>query len=174
METANTLLQDWRDINKIRGDKASRPQHTHAITSSQDSTLPGAMGRLGLSGTQESPPPLDPYGRPQPPPGPEPAKYPDPRYQQQQQQQQPPSPYAQQPPPGARPPAGGRVPVPPTYPQEPPPQMRPPPGPYDQPGRDSYPVGYPVMERLFGSYNLLIGILFSHRVLEYRRHLNHQ
>ncbi|KAF8073610.1 protein kinase C1 [Lyophyllum atratum] len=148
METANELLRNWRDINRLRVDKAqARPpgrahaESTHTTSQSIDSQMGGAMGRLGISGGPEpgaSPPPVDPYGRPLPAPQdryPD-NRYPDPRqYQQsppQQAQQLPPQqpqipPYIQPSPPNARPPAGARVPIPPGYPQD----GRPPPGSYD-------------------------------------------
>jgi hypothetical protein len=135
METANELLRNVRDINRLKGDKAARPSGrphpdgAHVISPSLDSQMGGAIDRLKLTGAESGAPAVDTYGRPVPSPAP--GGY----YQQQQQ------PYV---PPAARPPTGARVPVPPGYPQE----ARPPPGAYDPgaPGTlDGYsPAGYPV------------------------------
>ncbi|KAF5345536.1 hypothetical protein D9758_011998 [Tetrapyrgos nigripes] len=120
METANTLLADWREIKRV---KASRPAQTHQETTQTplpEAQLGSAMDRMTLGEPEH-----DPFGRQQPYPPAQPGGYPpDPRLYQ-----QPP----QQPPAGARPPQGGRVPVPPAYPQEPQ-QQRPPSAPYDQAG----------------------------------------
>ncbi|THV03837.1 hypothetical protein K435DRAFT_747351 [Dendrothele bispora CBS 962.96] len=119
METANTLLSDWRDIKRV---KASRPHTTQqeAIPPPPPDTQLG-MDRLSIGDHDQ-----DPFGRqqPYPPATAQPGGYPpDPRYYQQ----------PQQPPAAARPPPGARVSVPPAYPQEPP-QQRPPSAPYDQSG----------------------------------------
>jgi hypothetical protein len=135
METANELLRNVRDINRLKGDKAARPSGrphadgAHVTSPSLDSQMGGAIDRLKLTSAEPSTPTVDPYGRPLSGTAPD-------RYYQQQQQ-----PYVQ---PAARPPTGARVPVPPGYPQE----ARPPPGAYDPgaPGTlDGYsPASYPV------------------------------
>jgi len=137
METANELLRNVRDINRLKGDKAARPsgrphpENTHVTSPSLDSQISVTIDRLKLSSNEAGPPAVDAYGRPLP-------SVVHDRYYQQQQQQQP---YVAPP---VRPPTGARVPVPPGYPQE----TRPPPGAYDPgvPGSlDSYPsAGYPV------------------------------
>jgi hypothetical protein len=138
METANELLRNVRDINRLRGDKgdkdkASRPsgrpytEGAHVTSPSMDSQMGGAIDRLKLTGAE--PGAVDSYGRPVTSPAPD--RY----YQQQQQQQAQPLP---------RPPTGARIPVPPGYPQD----VRPPPGAYDpgvQGSIDGYtPAGYSV------------------------------
>lgn len=133
METANELLRNVRDINRLKGDKAARPagrphpESTHAPSLSLDSQIGGAIDRLKLTGAETGAGAVDGHGRPLPSPAP------DRQYQQQQ-------PYVQPP---VRPPTGGRIPVPPGYPQD----TRPPPGAYDPgvPGSlDGYsPAGYP-------------------------------
>ncbi|TFK40720.1 protein kinase C1 [Crucibulum laeve] len=149
METANELLRNWRDINRARGDKNTRPpgrqfaEHTHSPSPSVDSQLSPAVDRMKLGPGQEPAlPSVDAYGRPISVPTPDRFSQ-DGRYYQQQQA---PS-YTQQGP-GARPPPGARVPPPPGYPQEPlaqgqpPIQGRPPPGTYD-PSVMGAPEGYP-------------------------------
>ena len=136
METANELLRNVRDINRLKGDKAARPmgrphpEGTHVASPSLDSQMGGAFDRLKLTGAE--PGAVDSYGRPLPGP-------PDRYYQQQQQQLQ-----QQQAQPPVRPPTGARIPVPPGYPQD----ARPPPGAFDpsvQGSLDAYsPAGYPV------------------------------
>ncbi|KAF8914920.1 kinase-like domain-containing protein [Mucidula mucida] len=115
METANTLLSDWRAIKKAQ--QSQQPSHA-AITP--------AIGRINLGNE------ADPYARPPPPAAP---TIPDHRYQQQ--------PAAA--PAYGRPPSGGRVPVPPAFPETPSqPQGRPLPAqgqPQYDPSRDAYP-GY--------------------------------
>ncbi|KAG5645474.1 hypothetical protein DXG03_006019 [Asterophora parasitica] len=158
METANELLRNWRDINRLRVDKAQRPQppraypdtSMHTASPSIDSQIGGAMDRLKL-GQEPGPrlPPVDPYGRPL---STAQDRYQDPRQQyppqspQQQQQPLPPQPqqqqippYTQPTPPNARPPAGARVPIPPVFPQD----GRPSQGAYEG-GLDEYqpPGGY--------------------------------
>lgn len=134
METANELLRNVRDINRLKGDKAARPlgrphpEGTHVASPSLDSQMGGAIDRLKLTGAEPGPPAVDSYGRPVS------GSAPDRYYQQQQQQQQ-------QPP--VRP-TGARIPVPPGYSQD----ARPPPGAFDAGvpgGLDGYsPAGYPV------------------------------
>jgi hypothetical protein len=135
METANELLRNWRDINRARGDKASRPtqprqyvDHPHHAPSPSIDSAAGAMDRMKISGPEVGAPPVDPFGRP--PPVLPPNQYQqDARYYStspppQQPQQLPPQ--AQGPPYGGqqqqpmRPPPGARVPIPPNYGQEPP------------------------------------------------------
>ncbi len=123
METANELLRNWRDINKLRGDRAAKlPRHQidQIPTSTQSLDVP--MGQLKLSTPEPTLSTVDTYGRPAsvPPPS---DRYPDPRhYQPTSPQQQLPS--AQQtstygpPRPIQGPPPGARVPVTPGYPQE--------------------------------------------------------
>ncbi|KAJ7164633.1 protein kinase C1 [Mycena crocata] len=134
METANILLRDWRDINKSRGDKGTQAPRKQ-LTMAESPTA--AMGNLRIGGP-EATAPVD-YGRPPSAPGyaPDPRYYPQQPQQMPQQGQPPYSPVA----PAARPPAGGRAPVPPGYEQQ-----RPPPGAYDPAsalGPDGYPVSYP-------------------------------
>lgn len=127
METANTLLSDWRAIKKAQA--SQQP--------AQASIAP-AMGRINLGNE------VDPYARPPPPSQ---ATVPEPRYQQPPQPQQPPVPYAQQQ--QQRPPPSqvNRIPPPPAYP-EPPQQGRPLPGqPQYDPSRDAFP-GYVRPERI--------------------------
>jgi classical protein kinase C len=143
METANELLRNVRDINRLKGDKAARPmgrphhESTHVASPSLDSQMGGALDRLKLTGAEPGAPPVDGYGRPLS--GPPPDRY----YQHQQQLQQQHS----QPP--IRPPAGARIPVPPGYSQD----ARPPPGAFDpgmQGSPDGYtPAGYPVNDISF-------------------------
>jgi len=120
METANELLRNWRDINKLRGDKVAKPPRQYAEPSHTTSpSLDASMGAMKIIGLDSGLPSMDPFGRPSsvPPPS---ERYQDPR--QYQQQQLPPQPQA--PPYGSqqplnRPPPGARVPIPPGYPQEP-------------------------------------------------------
>jgi hypothetical protein len=135
METANELLRNVRDINRLKGDKAARPIgrphiESHVTSPSIDSQMGGAIDRVKLTGAEPGTPAADGYGRPLPSPAS------DRQYQQQQQQQQ--QQYVQPP---VRPPTGARIPVPPGYPQD----ARPPPGAYDPgvPGSlDGYSAGY--------------------------------
>lgn len=151
METANELLRNVRDINRLKGDKAARPagrphpESTHAPSLSLDSQIGGAIDRLKLTGAETGAGAVDGHGRPLPSPAP------DRQYQQQQ-------PYVQPP---VRPPTGGRIPVPPGYPQD----TRPPPGAYDPgvPGSlDGYsPAGYPVNHPQFQNISTGTNLLLS-------------
>ncbi|KAG6896271.1 hypothetical protein C0992_009394 [Termitomyces sp. T32_za158] len=87
METANELLRNWRDINRLRADKPSRPagrlQHDYLGGSSSIDTQ---MDRVKLSGPEPViPSQSDSYSRMSPAPSQE-------RYQYQQSAQQPFSP----------------------------------------------------------------------------------
>lgn len=124
METANELLRNWRDINRLRGDRAAKlPRHhtDQAPTSTQSLDTP--MGQLKLSTPESAPSITDARPASVPPPS---ERYPDPRYYQSTspppQQQQLPS--AQQtsgygqPRPIQGPPPGARIPMTPGFPQE--------------------------------------------------------
>ncbi|KAH0586078.1 hypothetical protein H2248_007351 [Termitomyces sp. 'cryptogamus'] len=143
METANELLRNWRDINRLRADKPAagrlpgRPQVDHHMASPP---IDSHMDRMKLSGPEPVIPSLpsqsDSHGRIPPTPQ---DRY---QYQQpvqqpfspsQQPQQLPPqqyrTPYVQPAPSNVRPPAGGRVVIStgPSYPPDGRPQ-----GPYEQ------------------------------------------
>ncbi|KAK7048211.1 protein kinase C [Favolaschia claudopus] len=150
METANTLLRDWRTINKNRESKTA-PRKQLSLADSPTA----AMGNMRL-GAESSPPD---YNRPPLPPTVDPRYAPDPRQQYQQppqhpQYMQPPaqSPY---PPAGApaRPPGGAQAPMPPGPSYAQPPAARPPPGSFDPMspasavGPDGYPAPYPAPPR---------------------------
>jgi hypothetical protein len=111
------MLQNWHTINKARSvakGSAPRPsQVTSQYPASPSSTtdsfaqIGGSMDRMRLSGSPEYTPSQD---RPTP----------DPRYLQQQAQPPSPTTYSvpQGLPPGARPPPGARIPIPPGYSQD--------------------------------------------------------
>jgi len=132
METANELLRNVRDINRLKGDKAARPmgrphpEGAHVASPSLDSQIGGAIDRLKLTGAESSTATVDGYGRPVSSPTPD--RYYPQQQQLQQQHTQPP----------VRPPTGARIPVPPGYSQD----VRPPPGAFD-PGVQGSPAGYP-------------------------------
>ncbi|KIY46572.1 hypothetical protein FISHEDRAFT_66415 [Fistulina hepatica ATCC 64428] len=109
METANELLRNWRDINRVKqgqGRKQTRPQPTQAATPLRDSQLSDSMERMRVGSTATQPP-QDAYGRLSVDARYSPPSGADARYQQQPQ-------YA---PPGAARPSPARV-MPPAYPSE--------------------------------------------------------
>lgn len=130
METANTLLSDWRAIKKAQ--QSQQPSGADRLSA--------PLNRITLGNE------ADPYARPPPPV----QQMPDHRYQQ----QPPPVPYGQQ-----QTPRPARVPVPPVYPeaQPQPPQARPLPnqpapeqhrysGGYQESQRPPQPVAIPVKQ----------------------------
>ncbi|KAJ7069991.1 protein kinase C1 [Mycena amicta] len=142
METANRILRGLRDIRSTQSQNAPRKQPTLAESPT------AAMGNMRLGPADLAPPPPE-YGRIPPNQfGPASTSIPEaPHYYQHTMPNQPPmqSPYGPGPMGGRPPPAGGRVPIPPSYDQ--PQQGRPPPGAYDPSaaalGPDGYPVSYP-------------------------------
>lgn len=122
METANKLLDDWRQINRSRQDRTPKQQHgktsslTH-VTSPQQPTPTADTLNQGMERMRIQEPPVQ---QPELPPrqqSPSQDRY---THQQPQTQQQPlpgthPVPHGQQP--SQRPP-GTRVPVPPAFPLE--------------------------------------------------------
>ncbi len=116
METANTLLSDWRAIKKAQ--QSQQPSGADRLSA--------PLNRITLGNE------ADPYARPPPPV----QQMPDHRYQQ----QPPPAPYGQQ-----QTPRPARVPVPPVYPeaQPQPPQARPLPN-QPAPEQHRYSGGYQV------------------------------
>jgi serine/threonine protein kinase len=133
METANELLRNWRDINRLKGDKEKVPTSRPSVPSHFQDTRPpmppldAQMERLKLGGPElpVGPPPPEAYIRPVPPSQPQPDRFPNevqpypPRIASppSQQSQLPPQypPYNQQAVPSPRPPPG-RVPVPSPFP----------------------------------------------------------
>jgi len=133
METANQLLRDWRDINRIRGNKAAaagqaarvQPPPAYFPSSDQTGGLPQEVERLRL----ESP-------RPETPTQQRPYPLPQPSVDRRQQQQPLPGGFPSAHPPGGMPPpVGARPAVAPAFPNESivPPGVRPSPPNYDQP-----------------------------------------
>ena len=121
METANKLLDDWRQINRIRQDRTPKqhvkqPSLTHVVPPQQpgpgSDTLSQGMERMRI---QEPPAPVQQQELPPRQQSPSQDRY---GYQQLQPQQPLPGtypgPHGHQP---SRPP-GARIPVPPAYPLE--------------------------------------------------------